>query len=179
MCPNPPCAPNSLPTIGGETYALRARRKSLNTTPPARTQATTMITTSVTSVATAILEAALNSHYTTKAEIVKSVKEIFGANLRIQQSKGQLVLTYRNLVANQGLPTATTPSPPNQGTNQNNNWNRKQATSDWNICRQLNTSNIEFIKPFNSNAYTMVRNIETGIRQTIGEVKPEITILVG
>jgi hypothetical protein len=59
-----------------------------------------MTTTSVTLVTTAISEAALNSCYTTKAKIVKSVKEIFGANLHIQQSKGQLVLAYCNLIAN-------------------------------------------------------------------------------
>jgi hypothetical protein len=177
--PNPPRTPNSLPTIGGDTYASKACRKSQNPTPPACTQATTTTTTSITSAATAISEAALNSRYTTKAEIVKSTKEIFGANLCLQQTKGQLVLAYRNLVANHSLPVTTTPSPPNQNTNRNNNRNRKQATSEWNICRRLDTSNIEFIKPFKGDAYTMVRNMETGIQQTMGETKPEITILAG
>jgi hypothetical protein len=53
------------------------------------------------------------------------------------------------------------------------------VTTDWNICHLPGTKTIKFKKPFNSNAYTMVKAMEACLRQAVGEASPPISILAG
>jgi hypothetical protein len=54
-----------------------------------------------------------------------------------------------------------------------------KITSDWNIRRLPGTETIEFTKPFGGNAYSMVKAIESSLRQALGEAQPPITVLAG
>jgi hypothetical protein len=125
----------------------------------------------------ALSEGILNSRNTTKLDIVRSAKEVFGANLPISHSKGRLVFTYKNLIVARGIPV--TPGAPTeaQPTTQPNS--QRRVTTKWNVRRQLRTGAIDFIKPFNGDTYSLIKAIETCICQHLGEATPEITILAG
>jgi hypothetical protein len=109
----------------------------------------------------ALSEGNLNSCYTTKLDIVKSTQEVFRANLPISHSKGHLVLAYKNLIAAKGMPTDKTTTTDARPTMHPNNQNC--VTTEWNIHRQQGMGAIEFTKPFNGDAYTLIQAIETRI----------------
>ena len=93
----------------------------------------------------------------------------------ISNTKGKLVLAYKNLIAARGIPApSATPqtNPPKPCT-------EKRVTVEWNIHRHLGTAAIEFTKPFNGDAYKLISAIETRVRQQLGETTPELTILAG
>jgi hypothetical protein len=55
----------------------------------------------------------------------------------------------------------------------------RRPTSDWIIRRLPGTETIDYHKPFNGNAYTMIKAIEACLRQALGEATLPITILAG
>jgi hypothetical protein len=72
-----------------------------------------------------------------------------------------------------------TATPPTNQTSPNSRPRPRKVTSDWNIRRLPGTETIEFTKPFGGNAYSMVKAIESSLRQVLGEAQPPITVLAG
>jgi len=58
-----------------------------------------------------------------------------------------------------------------------NRLNQRQVTTDWNVRQRLGTGNIEFFKPFNGDAYALIRAIKTQICQQLDETLLKLTIL--
>ena len=110
----------------------------------------------------------------TKATIVQNARDVFNAQLSITLPKNNLVKAYLlNLVANQGMPgnmpaTNQLNSQTSKATPKNTHQCQHTVTTDWNICCLLGTETIEFKKPFNGNAYTMVKAMEACLCQVVG-----------
>jgi hypothetical protein len=64
-------------------------------------------------------------------------------------------------------------------TSKNTRQCQRTVTTDWNIRHLLGTETIKFKKPFNGNAYTMVKAMEACLRQAVREASPPISILAG
>jgi hypothetical protein len=120
----------------------------------------------------------------TKAIIIQSARDVFNAQLSINLSKNDMFKAYLNLVANRGMP-GNTPSrstlsiQTSKPSQKNTCPHQHQVTTNWNIHYLLGTEMIEFKKPFNGNAYTMVKAMEVCLRQVVGEATPPISMLVG
>ena len=170
--PNPQ-QQNALPTIGGSSYASTAARHTQRNSPtPTRPSASPTSTPPP----TALTEAQLRARSTTKAAIVQHARDTFNARLSITKTKAELVQLYLNLVANCGMPTT---APPVTQTSPTSRPRPRKVTSDWNIRCLPGTETIEFTKPFGGNAYSMVKAIESSLRQALGEAQPPITVLAG
>jgi len=130
------------------------------------------------------MEAQLNIQSTTKATIIQNIRDVFNTRLSITPSKNDLVKAYLNLVASKGMPgnmptTNQTNSQSPKTTPKNTHQRQRTATTNWNIRRLPGTETIEFKKPFNGNAYTMVKAMEACLRQAVREASPPICILAG
>jgi hypothetical protein len=130
------------------------------------------------------MEAQLNIQSTTKATIIQNIRDVFNTRLSITPSKNDLVKAYLNLVASKGMPgnmptTNQTNSQSPKTTPKNTHQRQRTATTNWNIRRLPGTETIEFKKPFNGNAYTMVKAMEACLRQAVREASPPISILAG
>ena len=175
ICRANPRQVNSLPTIGGSSYANRAARSP--TTPPPRPR------TNNPAKPQPYTEAQLRSRTTTKAHIVQNARDALGIHLSITKPKPELIQSFLNADANNRMPGYTSPNPP-QVPQQSRNERARQAnqnrvTSDWNVRRIQGTESIEFKKPFNGNAYTMIKAIEVCLHQATGESEPPLTLLAG
>jgi hypothetical protein len=175
-CPNPP-QQNALPTIGGPSYASTMARRPQRTNTPSSCPTTAGPTPTP---QPALTETQLRARTTTKAMIVQHARDTFNARLSITKTKAELITLYLNLVAARRIPTI--PTTTTLATNQpqaNPRSCPRKITSDWNICRLPGTETIEFTKPFGGNAYSMVKAIESSLRQALGEANPPITVLAG
>jgi hypothetical protein len=166
---------NSLPTIGGSSYANHAARSPMTPRPrpctnnPTKPQPYT--------------EAQLRSRMTMKAHIIQNTRDALGIHLSITKPKPELIQSFLNADTNNRMPGYTSPNPP-QVPQQSQNKRARQAnqncvTSDWNVRCIQGTESIEFKKPFNGNAYTMIKAIEACLHQATGESEPPLTLLVG
>ena len=170
---NPARQINALPTIGGTSYASHvAKPKPTPTTNNTKPKPS------------ALTEVQRNTRSKTKATIVQSAHDIFNARLSISLTKNDMVKAYLNLVTNKGMPgnTSTTTQSTSQttkATTKNPHQCQHTVTTDWNIRYLLGTETIKFTKPFNGNAYTMVKAMEACLRQAVGEASPPISILAG
>jgi hypothetical protein len=112
-----------------------------------------------------------------KASIVQHAHDTFNAHLSITKTKAELIQLYLNLVANQGMLTATPTTLINNSPTTFSRPRQYKITSNWNIHCLPNMETIDFTKPFRGNTYSMVQTIERSLRQALGEVMPPITIL--
>jgi hypothetical protein len=169
---------NALPMIGGSSYANQAAQQPRQS-PSAPHQPARQVTSPMPKPT--LTEAQLCTRMTTKAVIVQNAQDTFNAQLPITKTKTKLIQSYLNLIENHGMPNVMTTTSPQAPTSSATKLTPRpcKVTSDWNIHCLPGTKTIEFQKPFNGNAYSMVKAIETCLRQAIGEASPPITILVG
>jgi hypothetical protein len=160
---------NSIPTVGN-TYADKIHKKANPTTPRP--------TTTPPSTVRAYTEAQLRSTRTTKATIINNAKQVFNVTLSTTTTKPILIQNYLNLVGMTNPAPSTTTSTSTPPDN-NRRPRQKRISSDWNIRRLQGTGLVEFRKPFGGNTYTMIKAIESSLRQHMGEPEPPITILSG
>jgi hypothetical protein len=109
---------NTLPTIGGNSYAARARRTTPN--PPMKAAPLVAPTT------LALTSEQLHARSTTKAAIVQNAWDALNTRLSITKPKAELIRAYENVLAsrpaNQSTPTNWTPTPvPSPSAPTNNN----------------------------------------------------------
>jgi hypothetical protein len=151
---------NALPTIGG-SYASRAGKvATTQPSPPAKATPTAQTPPAFTSER-------LHARSTTKAAIVQNARDALNTCLSITKPKAELIRAYENILASrpaaQGTPTNWMPTPvlsPSALANGAPRRLTRKPTSNWIIRRLPGTETIDYHKPFNGNAYTMIKAIE-------------------
>jgi hypothetical protein len=123
----------------------------------------------------------LSARRTTKSAIIEHGLATFGICLSNRMTKPQLIVAYQQLAAN---PKLTSPQPATQTAGQPPNRPRQRPaprpfTSEWTIRCKPGTEAIDFRRPFDGNPLTLVRHIQTSLRQHSAEAEPPLTLVAG